>query len=540
MPNLVERFSRMFRVRTSSDLAVMVGRDDSALPPPNRTTDKPAQGPRTYQMFDFVENRNRTQGYRRYRLIDHSIPEMSRALTIIATNVTAGDRNEEPGFRLDYAQGFLKRDRMTIEDLLYRRLDMRDRVYKMVREKNRMGDVFYEGIVDDRGLIVRLKFLWPERTFRVHDEYDRLVGFKYKGYAASDQELKWWQVYHVMHDPEEGMHYGRSLFAGGGWETAQRLNAIRQAIMFELLNRASARHAITWPFPIRMSPEEVDDRIDDLKEELTREPIIEDQDGDATLYRQAVAQLNQQDLVIPYAVDLEGRSSEPHVYPLKSTDVGDMQGVAEHFQDLAVLVTGVPKAFLGIERQGDSSSSTRLDKQDLQFARQLRRDQQDAANFILEVVRRQFIFLRRGLRDGDVVAKMPDLREVDRKLRAEITKLLIESVEVAVRSGLPPKYVWYEVVFDGNYDLADQVGEALRIDFEAELVTAEQRAAEANLALRGNPGVSKSVPNGSKNGSNGESKEVAADHLAQQGRLVREIASTRNGISVPIGGVGCQ
>jgi hypothetical protein len=100
-------------------------------------------------------------------------------------------------------------------------------------------------------------------------------------------------------------------------------------------------------------------------------------------------------------------------------------------------------------------------------------------------------------------------------------------VAVAIRSGLPPRYVWYEVVFDGNHDLADQIGKKLGIDFDAALVTAEQRAAEANLAMRGK---NTPKPDDSEPPVPSESAEREMDRLAERGSLVRAVNEATIGV----------
>jgi hypothetical protein len=456
--SLIKRFSRLFRVTAGDDMAVVVGTDDQALPSVNRTTEKPRRGASGWSTFQGVglwggmeDDRHRQEAYGDYRRIDANIPEMSRALTIIATDATAGDRGGRSGFRLEHAENLPESDRGLIYDLVVKRLALQKNIYSIIRNANKFGDVFKELIVDKQGIIWRLKNLEPELTTRVVDVYDRHIGFRYKGYEGDNQSLEWWQVVHLRHDHEDGALYGRSLFAGGGRTVAQRLMAIRDSLAYEALMHATARNVFVMGYPPRMSEEERDNWIDDLKDELRREMVI---DSEGKLSRRAISMLNSQDILLPYMVDTEGKGAKPEVIPLKNAPIGDLKGIAEHFQDLTFVVTGVPKAFFGVERAGEGIGSTRLDKQDLQFARQLRRDQEDAAWFVLEVIRRQFVFLGLEMPKDAVTIVMPDLREVDRKLRAEVLEILMRGAKMGLEAGLPMPYIWNEVVFDGMHDAA--------------------------------------------------------------------------------------
>ena len=127
-----------------------------------------------------------------------------------------------------------------------------------------------------------------------------------------------------------------------------------------MLNHASARHVYGVGYPIRMPEDDKDDWIDDLKEEISREPVVLDSStspGTPEFYRRVQASLQGQDVLLPYPVDIDGKSNAPSVTALKTAPIGDLKGGCEHLQDLCFVVTGVPKAFFGVERAGEGMGS---------------------------------------------------------------------------------------------------------------------------------------------------------------------------------------
>lgn len=479
--SVAQRFARLFRPGRGGDLSVVVGSDDAALPPPQQLSDRePSRGPFSSpgslfgQRYD--DERDRIGAYRDYRVIDANVPEVSRALTIIATNATCGAQMQERSFAIEWAEGADPRKQQIAEDLVVRTaLDQQLR--PMIRAKNKFGDVFRHVVVDRAGLIWRLRPLVPELTTRVHDEYDRLEKFQYKGYAQQEQDLPWWEVIHVRNDPEDGSRYGRSLLAGGGRSLAHRLLTIRDATTYEVLVHCTARMAVFLPRPPGLDPARRRAWLREMGEAFSREHVV---GSDGMLVRRAITMLNSQHVIVDYAATPDGKGAVPTIHDLQPAPLEKGVMVAEHFQGLLLVLLGVPRSYMGIRDQGDGLGSQRSDKQDIQLARQLNGDQHDGAWFVSEVLRRQFVLLGMPVERDEFRVVMPDLREHDVKLRAEVWRLRAEAGRLATEFQMPFRAVWTEILFDGDQEIAERAAERYGIPLDPEAA----QAAEAEKASR--------------------------------------------------------
>lgn len=522
---LASTFSRLFRVGSAVHGAVVVGTDDQALPPPQATSEKPIQrrpgGGFNAFGSQYDDYRRRITSIRDYDMIDSNVPELSKALSIKAGNAVNGDPGEDDYFKLEFAPGFPEQDQLIVNQLVYNRLALHTHAYSILRNTLKYGDFFGEVVFDKQGLIWKLKYLEPGMTQRLHDEFDRHVGFLFKGYAEQDQMLEWWQVVHLRNDPEYGALYGRSMFAGGGVALAYRILAIRDSLAYEVLNHATARNAIIFGLPERWSPSQEQQFVEDMSDQLARDPAV---DSNGVLSRRAISMLNGQDSVLTYRLNQDGRGVAPVIAPLRNAPVMDIARIAEHFQDLLFCVTGVPKAFLGVERGKEGLGSNRLQMQDLQFARQLRHAQLDVAWFVGEVIRRQFILLGRPLAEDAVTVVMPDLRNVDEKIRAETMYLRGQAAVQAKNAGMPKQFIWVDIMNDGEVHTAEEKAELYGYD-----PTAEDPPPP--------PAATQFLP-GQQPPQNPDDKSAkAAEQLAAGLGLIRAASRAARGVRVPVNGV---
>lgn len=444
---------------------------------------------------------DRIAAYRDYRILDANVPELSRALTIIAANTTVGAHTtagRDATFTLAFADGVDATDQRIAQDVV-ERIELRELMKQVIRASNKMGDVFAQVIYDQQGVIRRLKFLEPELVSVMIDD-DKIVGYKYRGYNSQEQNLAPFEVIHLKHDPELGAVYGRSIFAGGGRSLGHRVLTIRDALTYETLCHSTARNAIFLPRPMGMPEDKRREWIGRMADMFARERVI---DSDGVLSRRAIAMLNQQHVVVDYPVDADGKGAKPEIQPLQNTPLEKNIAVAEHFQDLLFTLTGVPKAYMGLDRQTDGLSSQRVNRQDIQFARQLNAEQQDAAWFVAEVIRHQYVLLGRKVPTDSISVLMPDLREEDKKLRAEVWRIKSEAAKMSVEIGLPLRAIWSEILFDGEQEVAVEMAARYGVDLD-------------------------SVP------SIPPASSTATEHLLAQARIAKELFEAVQGASATV------
>ena len=417
-----------------------------------------------------LDNRDRIAAYAEYCRLDANIPEAGAALDIIASSAIGGEPgNQILGFDLEYAAEFPDADREFIGRLVDR-LDLKELAKPIVRARTKFGDVFFHAIVDNLGQILQLKHLEPSLTFAVIDAYGELIGWEYRGYAEKQRMLKKWEVIHLVHMPELGSMYGRSIFASGLRATGFALQGIRDSAMTQVVRNASGQVAMVFGVPSTMDPNERATRYEEMYELTARTPVM----IDGKLDRRVIENMNEQPLVLFYDIYPDGKGAAPDVKQLAATNLSGVVEMLENFQDQFVIPLKVPKAQLGIERSGEGIGGNRLGVQTVEFAKYLNSEQHQIVRFVLYVITLAYWLVGRPLKAGMVEVVMPDLTFLDSSMRVELRKIATETAKVATEIGMPFSYIWTEIIWDGDTEIALNMADKYGIDLEAGPAPAEE------------------------------------------------------------------
>lgn len=532
--SLVNRVIKLALAGDPRDMALAVPSSDSVTPPPaktNRRREKGGAGRRTdgagmgSTFGDPRDGKDRRQKYRDMAYVDHEVPEASIALDAIASNTTSGEPGSViSGFQLEFDPA-MDEQRREIAEAVVERTQLKTLLQPTVRSANELGDVGSHLTVDNQGLIWEAKNLEPGLLSRRHDEYDRLTSWWYAGYADKQQELSPWEVVHWSHSPKLGALWGRSMFEAGR-EIAYALIGIRNGMTFQAVNHAASRMAFVFGRPQAMEDDDREAWLDDQYEVISKRKAV---DSTGLLDRRMVQTINDQHLVLDYPVNIDGKGPEPRVYPMGAADLDQLVAVAKHVRDVFVVLVRTPRAFIGIEEAGEGIGGNRTQVQEVQYAKVLNNEQHQAAWYVLQIIARQFLFLGMPLERDMVRVVMPDLRVLDRKLRADTLFVLMQAANLADGLGLPFPYIWVDILHDGDEKVAAQVADRIGFDVMGQDAKRQaQQAAQqaAQVAIAKAKGAGQPPPGSAPQGTSQE---------AQVRHLMADVDRLRQGIKAAMG-----
>lgn len=526
---IINRVTKFVLAGDPGDLALAIPSSDTFAPPPAQTNEEPRKGKRGALGTGIAstsalgtDGKDRLAKYQDMRKIDLEIPEASSALDAIMTNTTSGEPgNEVAGFVLEFDEGFAEEGQQAATDLVDR-IKLHQELPKVVRSACKLGDVASHLTIDRQGIIWGPKNLVPDLLFRNHDAYDRLRNWVYRGYDSDGEVLNPWEVVHYAHAPELGALFGRALFEGGR-DLAYKLMGVRDGGVFQAVNHAASRSLIAVGRSYTMSDPDRDAWLDRQYEAISRRKNI---NSAGTLDRRMVQVLDDQHILIDYVVNMDGKGPEPKVFSLGAADIAQVVAMMEHLQDLWCVLIKVPKAFIGIERSGEGLGGDRLSTQEIEFAKFLNGEQVGAARYGLEIIARQLAFLGIPLPRGAIQFVMPDLRALDKKMRAEVLYISMQAAKIADELGLPFKYIWCELLFDGDHAQAEEAAARYGINLDTR---DEERAAQ--VATQQAAMLAAQQASGNVNGDGKPIPPKDAGTQAQVEHLLGDVARVRAGIA---------
>jgi len=488
---LVNRVVKLVLAGDPRDLALAVPSADTIAPPPKKTNKRETKnrngsGGMSGAFGPTGDGKDRINKYRDMNTIDHEVPEAAVALDTVAANTTSGEPGSTiAGFELEYDPSLGDQGKEIAEGVLDR-TQMRNELAKVVRSANKLADAAVQTIVDTQGLIWELQNLEPALLYRRHDEYNRLAAWHYRGFEDQQQDLSPWEVVHLAHSPELGALWGRSMFEAGR-EIAYSLIGVRNGLTFQTVNHAASRMAFILGRPMMMDPSERDTWLDEQYEIISKRKAV---DSTGRLDRRMVQTINDQHLVIDYPINVDGKGAEPKIYPMGAAALDQLVAVCIHVRDIFAVLLRTPRAFIGIEDHSHGIGSNKTEMQEIQYAKLLNSEQHQAAWFVLQVIARQFLFLGVPLQKDQIKIVMPDLRVLDRKVRADTMLVLLQAAVLADSLGLPFKYIWTDILWDGDQKVAESAAARVGLDLDNQDATraaqkAAAQAAQAALMKKG-------------------------------------------------------
>ena len=369
--------------------------------------------------------------YRDMDRMDSTMPEISRALDILADNAINAPDGVKRSFHIRYDEGvFISKGRQKIIEDCVRRTQLESKTYSFMRETVKYGESFLQPVVNSEAHISRLMYMNPFSMYRNEDEHGLLKTGKEQGEWAFEQYEPGTMRFIAGFYPFQMLHLrwgrsGMSRYGRAALESARypfkKLQAMEEALVINWLTRAFARLMFQID-TTGMSPIEAAARVKEMKTALTSRAVAAQQEGAHRL-------TTVQDLYVGNGYVNNGGSwqkslNEVSVLDTSNTGFWNIAAV-EYWRTKLVTATGVPKAHLGIEQ--DVNSKATLQWEDERFARTIRRVQMLASELIHSVIDLELLLQDINPIDVPYVIEWPSPSMQDETDRAEVYKQLGEA-----------------------------------------------------------------------------------------------------------------
>ena len=362
-------------------------------PAPQRTTVVGATP--EHESLSWAGNRfeldtSRTGVYHDMDRMDDTMPEISRALDILADNAVNAPEGVRRSFMVRYDEGrFISQGRRQIIEQCIRRTRIEEKIYTYAREALKYGDCFIQPIVDEDYHVSRLMYMNPFAMRRNEDKHGLLKMGNEPGEWAFEQYEPGshrfiagfypFQMLHMRWGRSGKSKYGRPALATARYPF-KKLQAMEEALVVNWLTRAFAR--LMFQVDVTgMSKPEAEAYVREWKASLTKRALSATQEGSHRL-------TTIQDVYVGNSYQNLGGKYEKSLNDVKVMDTSNTGfwniTAVEYWRTKLVTATGVPKAHLGIEQ--DINAKATLQWQDERFARTIRRVQMLCSEVVHAVV----------------------------------------------------------------------------------------------------------------------------------------------------------
>jgi len=382
--------------------------------PAETTTSVVGVAPEHEELYAWLQSnanmpQDRTHIYRDMERMDDTMPEISRALDILADNAVNAPDGTARSFTIRYDEGpFVSQAKQKIIQNCIDRTQLPAKIYPLMRDALKYGDLFVQNIIDDDYHVSRLMYMNPYSMRRNEDEHGLLMTGKEQGKWAFEQYEPGtnrfiagfypYQMFHVRWGRSGMSRYGRPALAAARYPF-NKLQAMEEALVVNWLTRAFARLAFIVD-TTGMSKPEAAQAVRAMKEAITRRSVSSMSEGAHRL-------TTVQDLFIGNGYSNVGGKYEPSLNDVKVLDTSNTGfwniTAVEYWRTKLVTATGVPKAHLGIEQ--DINAKATLQWQDERFARTIRRVQMMASEYIHAVIDLELIL--QGINPVSYVVEWP-------------------------------------------------------------------------------------------------------------------------------------
>ena len=294
--------------------------------------------------------------YRDMDRMDSTMPEISRALDILADNAINAPDGVKRSFHIRYDEGvFISKGRQKIIEDCVRRTQLESKTYSFMRETVKYGESFIQPVVNSQAHISRLMYMNPFSMYRNEDEHGLLKTGKEQGEWAFEQYEPGTMRFIAGFYPFQMLHLrwgrsGMSRYGRAALESARypfkKLQAMEEALVINWLTRAFARLMFQID-TTGMSPIEAAARVKEMKAALTSRAVAAQQEGAHRL-------TTVQDLYVGNGYVNNGGSWQKSLNDVSVLDTSNTGfwniAAVEYWRTKLVTATGVPKAHLGIEQ----------------------------------------------------------------------------------------------------------------------------------------------------------------------------------------------
>ncbi len=332
-----------------------------------------------FSLFDKQDEvgRERKIRYDYYKEMDQS-EFIHRALEIVADDST--QMNPDGNAIKVYSDD--ENIKNALEELFIDKLDMNNELWSIVFETCKMGDNFYEVVVNDYNKpknIIFLRYLEPDKVDRV-EENGRLSYYTYKtsirkedekearkyGYETSEEviyKLQPWQIIHFKLENKGFIPYGASLLYSG-LQTFRRLNLLEDVMIVYRLSRAPERRVFYIDVG-NLNKIEAKRFLEKVKNAYRTSAFI-DENGNINKKARMLSITN--DIFVPVREGQQGTRIETLQGGEALHNIDDMK----YFRDKILRTMNIPPAYLGDESDRSRGSLSQLD---IKFSRFIERIQ---------------------------------------------------------------------------------------------------------------------------------------------------------------------
>jgi len=261
----------------------------------------------------------------------------------------------------------------TINSLFITKLDLNNELWSIIYETIKLGDNFYEVIVDDYKKpkeIKRIRYIDPRKIERI-DINGKLSHFKYinkrKTNVSPEQSQKLfpWQILHFKIENKETAPYGGSLLKSG-MRTYDRLLMLEDVLLTYKISRAPERRVFYIDVG-NLNPVEAKRFMTKMRNSYRTQSFIDEQ---GNINKKANALSITSDIFVPTR---EG-SSGTRIETLQGGTAmggGTEDPLLKHFKDKILRTMNIPPQYMG----DTSDKSHSLSQLDTKFGRFIERVQ---------------------------------------------------------------------------------------------------------------------------------------------------------------------
>jgi len=332
-----------------------------------------------FSMFEkeSAETADRKVRYAYYREMD-KMEFVHRALEIVSDD--GSQKNNDGNSMKIYSDD--EEVKKILEDLFFERLDINNELWSVIYETCKMGDNFYEVIVDDYKKpkkIVYLRYLEPTKVERV-EENGRLSHFVYKRYSSELEtltsaistlkreedivyKLQPWQIIHFKIEDKEKLPYGCSLLdAGVG--TYRKLSLLEDVMLVYRISRAPERRVFYIDVG-NLNKVEARQFLERVKNQYRAASFLDEQ---GNINKKAHVLSITSDIFVPIREGSQGTKIETLAGGQALESIDDMK----YFRDKILRTMNIPAAYMGDEADRSRGSLAQLD---IKFSRFIERIQ---------------------------------------------------------------------------------------------------------------------------------------------------------------------
>lgn len=431
---LAARFASVVGLPRARDVIMQFGdlvRPPSVAAQAGTTSAAPRNGEALTTMLGRASfEMSRVERYTEAREIEDEVPELARAGSLY-NDFIYGQSADEP-FEVKFAST-ARPEVVKIVEQTVLRLNLKSEIPKFSHQAITLGDAFAQLVYHLKGRdswLDRMTALVPETTTVWKNEFDQLDHYEYRVAMTDPIVLQPFEVIHYAPFSAFGASYGASLYRTA-LQLRRRHEAMEDVTAVLGLTKAAGDTYWIWPFPAEMNDSILDAHLRQA-EERGQTDIFFDSAG--RLRKRLVSMLSMMPKILPFRQDAE-LESMPRPFQTRPANISQQVEFLKYLQDRLFVVTGVPKALVGLER--DVNSRSTLEQQGMHFAMTIRKRQAEIAQVVANILLRAIIVSGYEPIPGEFYVEMPEVSPFDDVMRADVLQKRAQAVNQLVAAQVP-------------------------------------------------------------------------------------------------------